>query len=98
MESSDYGRMIAGMGGPGGDVFDFIAPTDVDYDDVYWRHYVRYQPGWDGGSPAKMSRTFSFGAANWAQAMINRCIVPLESCVFSEINPVSIQSRSLFSG
>ena len=39
------------------------------FDEVYWRIYVRHQPGWRG-SPAKMSRATSLTSENWAQAMI----------------------------
>ena len=40
------------------------------FEEVYWRVYVRHQPGWKGGSPAKLSRATSIVSPNWAQAMI----------------------------
>jgi len=40
------------------------------FTDVYWRIYVRHQPGWTGG-PAKMSRAISFASQKWAEAMIS---------------------------
>lgn len=45
-----------------------------DFDEIYWRMYVRTQPGWkelNGSSPsAKLSRAFIFGNSSWGQAMI----------------------------
>ncbi len=40
------------------------------FTDVYWRIYVKHQPGWTGGSPAKMSRATSIVSGRWNQAMI----------------------------
>jgi hypothetical protein len=41
------------------------------FDDVTWRHYVKHQPGWVGGGPAKMSRATIFTTPDdWRQACI----------------------------
>jgi hypothetical protein len=40
------------------------------FDDIYWRVYVKHQPGWTGGGPAKLSRATSFASSRWSQAMI----------------------------
>ena len=40
------------------------------FTDIYWRIYVRHQPGWAGGGPAKMSRATSIVSGKWNQAMI----------------------------
>jgi len=40
------------------------------YDDIYWRIYVKHQYGWIGGGPAKLSRATSIVTPKWAQAMI----------------------------
>lgn len=40
------------------------------FNDVYWRVYVRHQPGWTGGGEDKLSRITSLAAPNWSQAMI----------------------------
>ncbi|MCK6470523.1 MAG: hypothetical protein L6R28_02145 [Planctomycetes bacterium] len=40
------------------------------FTDVYWRIYVKHQPGWTGGGPTKMSRATSLVSENWKQAMI----------------------------
>lgn len=39
------------------------------FDDIYWRIYVKHQPGWQG-APAKMSRATSMASSRWSQAMI----------------------------
>lgn len=39
------------------------------FNEIYWRIYVKHQYGWKG-SPAKMSRATSLVTSNWAQAMI----------------------------
>ncbi len=40
------------------------------YRDIYWRVYVRRQPGWTGGGGDKLSRAMSLADPNWAQAMM----------------------------
>ena len=39
-------------------------------DQVYWRIYVKHQPGWTGGGEDKLSRATSLASDKWAQAMI----------------------------
>lgn len=39
------------------------------FDEVYWRIYVKHEHGWEG-RPAKMSRATSIVSSNWQQAMI----------------------------
>ena len=39
------------------------------FDDIYWRIYVKHQHGWVG-APAKMSRATSIVSTNWQQSMI----------------------------
>lgn len=52
----------------------YIRPVDDgtrDYRELYWRVFVRYQPGWVGGGGDKLSRAFIFASpSSWAQAMI----------------------------
>jgi len=40
------------------------------YDEIYWRVYVKHQHGWTGGGPAKLSRATSIVSPRWAQGMI----------------------------
>lgn len=52
---------------------EYFHPVDAGkaiYRNVYWRVYVRYQPGWIGGAGYKLSRAISFATPKWAQAMI----------------------------
>ncbi len=42
-----------------------------DYRELYWRLFVRLQPGWRGGGADKLSRAFIFSSSTtWAQAMM----------------------------
>jgi hypothetical protein len=50
----------------------FYAPQshgDRNFREIYWREYLRTEPGWTG-SPLKLSRVYSIAGPNWAQAMI----------------------------
>jgi hypothetical protein len=40
------------------------------YRDVYWRMYVRTEPGWIGSSGHKLNRATVLAGSNWQQAMI----------------------------
>jgi len=60
-----------------------VRPTE-DFREVYWRQYVKMQPGWVG-NPAKLNRAIAFAGSNWSEAMIahvwggnrlNLCIDP----------------------
>jgi hypothetical protein len=52
----------------------YFRPVDAGtavYRDVYWRVYVKNQPGWVGGGADKLSRAMSLASSSsWAQAMI----------------------------
>jgi hypothetical protein len=51
----------------------YFRPVDggtTTYRELYWRMYVRYQPGWIGGVGYKLTRAMSFTSANWAEAMV----------------------------
>ena len=52
----------------------YFRPADAgttNYRELYWRIYLRNQPGWTGGGGNKLSRAFVFASAtSWAQAMI----------------------------
>jgi hypothetical protein len=47
-----------------------IARRGEHFDEIYWRMYVKHQPGWVGGGEAKLSRATSIVSENWRQAMI----------------------------
>jgi hypothetical protein len=66
----------AGVVDAGGIKFSFgktpVAPkryTDRNFDDVYWRFYMKTAPNWIG-QPLKVTRATIFSSANWAQAAI----------------------------
>jgi hypothetical protein len=40
------------------------------FEEIYWRVYVKHQPGWTGGGPDKLSRATSITSGKWTQAMI----------------------------
>ncbi len=52
----------------------YFRPADAgtaDYRELYYRVYLRHQPGWVGGGGDKLSRAFVFASpTSWAQAMI----------------------------
>ena len=51
----------------------YMRPVDAgrsDYREVYWRVYMRYEPGWTGGGGHKISRAQILTNAKWAQAMV----------------------------
>ena len=43
--------------------------STVDFEEIYWRIYVKQQVGWTG-SPYKLSRVTTMASSNWAQGMI----------------------------
>lgn len=48
-----------------------VAAIDRDLQTLYWRLYLRNEPGWVGGGGGKLSRAFIFHSPdNWGQAMI----------------------------
>ncbi len=51
----------------------YIRPVDAgtaNYRELYWRVYVRNQPGWVGGGADKLTRATILATSSWAQAMI----------------------------
>jgi hypothetical protein len=42
----------------------------VDHRELYWRVYLRNQPGWVGGGGDKLSRMMVLATGGWAQAMM----------------------------
>ncbi len=47
-----------------------VAQRGRQFNDIYWRIYVKHEYGWQG-APAKMSRATSIVSGNWQQAMIS---------------------------
>ena len=63
------GALHLAFGRVPGSYFDKGIRSSEDFRDIYYRMYLRHQPGWQG-SPAKLSRAFSFAGADFSQAMI----------------------------
>ena len=59
-----FGRVPAGI------YYGSQSNSTQDFRDIYWRLYVRTEPGWTG-NPDKLSRAMIFGSeTSWAEAMI----------------------------
>jgi len=43
--------------------------SDSDFDEIFWRFYMRVSKNWTG-NPFKLTRATIFASSNWAQAMI----------------------------
>ena len=51
----------------------YMRPVDAgtaNYRELYWRFFVRTQPGWTGGAGWKLSRAIIFANAAWAEALV----------------------------
>lgn len=51
----------------------YVDPVDegvANHTEIFWRLYLRFQPGWTGGGGDKLSRATSLVTENWAQSMI----------------------------
>jgi hypothetical protein len=50
----------------------YMRPVDAgtaNHREIFWRMYLRNQPGWIGGGGYKLSRATSLASSTWAQAM-----------------------------
>ena len=51
----------------------YFRPVDAGtmrYQEIYWRHFVKWQVGWTGGGGNKLSRAQAIVNTSWAQAMM----------------------------
>ncbi|HET7585734.1 MAG TPA: hypothetical protein VFK13_12540 [Gemmatimonadaceae bacterium] len=51
----------------------YMRPVDAGtarYDDLYWRVYLRLQPGWTGGGGHKLSRALILATPQWGEAAV----------------------------
>jgi hypothetical protein len=72
--------------------YSYFRPADAGtekYRDVYWRVFVRYQPGWRGGGGAKFSRATVFSGSNWSQAAIAHVWSGGEGANYLVLDPAS---------
>lgn len=49
--------------------FDKGPRSQETFREIYWRVYVRHEPGWEG-NPAKLARATCLATANWSQGFI----------------------------
>ena len=47
-----------------------LSHSSSNFENIYWRFYLRTSQGWTGGNPAKLTRATVFSAQDWSQAMI----------------------------
>jgi hypothetical protein len=67
----DAGSLHLAVGRTPQSYFAAVDAGTADYRELYWRVYLRHEPGWEGGGGDKLSRAFIFASPNsWAQAMI----------------------------
>jgi uncharacterized protein YjdB len=72
----------------------YFKPVDAgtaNYREIYWRMYLRNQPGWVGGGGDKLSRAMVFANSNWAQAMI----APIWSGIGAQQNQLGVDPERL---
>jgi hypothetical protein len=62
--------------------------TDRDFNEVYWRFYMKTSSNWTGNA-FKVSRATVFSASNWSQAAIGHLWEDGESSLGMGIDPVS---------
>jgi len=65
----EAGGMKLGFGRVPSSSFDQGIRNTEDFNDIYYRMYLKMEDGWTG-NPAKLSRATIFAAADWSQAMI----------------------------
>ena len=66
----EAGSLHLAMGKTPRGYFKAVDDGTAVYREIYWRTYVRLQPGWRGGGANKLSRAISFASRDWGEAMI----------------------------
>jgi hypothetical protein len=66
----DAGALHLAFGRTPSHYFRPVDDGERDYREVFWRVFLRNQPGWVGGSGIKFSRATVFATGSWAQAMV----------------------------
>jgi Big-like domain-containing protein len=65
---SSFGSLKVAVGRTPSSYFHPVDAGTATYRELYWRVYVRNQPGWVGGGGDKLTRAISLVNANWAEA------------------------------
>jgi hypothetical protein len=66
----DGGALHVAFGKTPGSYFKPVDAGTATYREIYWRMYVRTQPGWVGGAHDKLSRALVFAEANFSEAAL----------------------------
>lgn len=64
------GSLKLAFGRTPGPYFRSVDAGVTSYREIYWRFYLRREPGWRGGGGHKLSRALSIASADWSTAMI----------------------------
>jgi len=67
---TEAGALHLAMGKEPSRSFKTVDAGTAIYRDLYWRAYLRTQPGWVGGAGYKFTRAMSFATRSWAQEMV----------------------------
>jgi uncharacterized protein YjdB len=68
--AADAGHLLLAFGATPTSYFRAVDAGTANYREVYWRFYVRREPGWVGNGAGKLSRATIFAKSDWSQAMI----------------------------
>ncbi len=66
--TSETGNLKLAFGKTPSSYFKPVDAGTANYRELYWREYVRNQPGWTGGGGDKLNRALVFATPNWAEA------------------------------
>jgi hypothetical protein len=66
----DAGALHLAIGRTPGAYFRSVAGRGTDYREIWWRVWLRLEPGWTGGGAAKLSRAMVLASGAWTQAAI----------------------------
>lgn len=70
----------------------YMIPVDAgtkNYTDLYWRLYVKNQPGWQGDGADKLARAIVFAKSDWSEAAIGHVWSGGTGNVYLMLDPAS---------
>jgi len=65
---SSAGSLRLAFGNTPSTVFRPVDAGTANYRELYWRFYLRYQPGWIGGASSRLSRAMVMANSDWSAA------------------------------
>ncbi|MFT4019098.1 MAG: hypothetical protein QM668_19195 [Agriterribacter sp.] len=66
----DAGKLHKAIGRSPDPYMSHAAMPDKDFDEIYWRMDIKFEPNWQGGGGDKLSRATVIAGRNWQQSMI----------------------------